>query len=167
MTDETSPVEEPTTDVEETSEPTDEQPDIDWKAEARKWESRAKKNKDAADRLAEYEESQKTETQKLADRLEAAESDSKTTKAELMRLRVAMKKGLTEAQAKRLLGDSEEELEQDADELLASFASEAEERDVRRRPQERLRPGASPDAEPAPDSSAIAEQVRKRIRGGI
>lgn len=46
----------------------------DWKAEARKWEDRAKENKKAADRLAELEESQKTEAQKLADRAAAAEA---------------------------------------------------------------------------------------------
>lgn len=47
--------------------------ETDWKAEARKWEARAKENKTAAERLAEIEEAQKTEAQKLAERAEAAE----------------------------------------------------------------------------------------------
>lgn len=46
----------------------------DWKAEARKWEARAKENSTAATRLSEIEEASKTEAQKLADRASAAES---------------------------------------------------------------------------------------------
>ena len=48
-------------------------PETDWRAEAKKWESRAKDNKSAADRLAEIEEAQKTELQKAQERAEAAE----------------------------------------------------------------------------------------------
>jgi hypothetical protein len=54
--------------------------DKDWRAEAEKWkalarkhEGTAKANSDAARKLAEIEESQKTEAQKLADAKEAAE----------------------------------------------------------------------------------------------
>lgn len=47
----------------------------DWKAEARKWEQRAKENKTAAERLAEIEESQKTEAQKQAEALETANKE--------------------------------------------------------------------------------------------
>lgn len=46
----------------------------DWKAEARKWEKRAKENSDAAQRLAEIEEANKTEAQKQAERLAELES---------------------------------------------------------------------------------------------
>lgn len=52
----------------------------DWKVEAerlktesRKWETRAKDNAKAAQRLAEFEESQKTDMQRAIDRAEAAE----------------------------------------------------------------------------------------------
>ncbi|MEU1421479.1 hypothetical protein [Kitasatospora sp. NPDC005751] len=52
----------------------------DWEAEAAKWkalsrenETRAKANADAAKRLAELEEAQKSDAEKLADRLKAAE----------------------------------------------------------------------------------------------
>ena len=40
--------------------------DIDWKAQARKWEAQAKANKDAVDRLAFLEESQKSGEQWVA-----------------------------------------------------------------------------------------------------
>lgn len=47
----------------------------DWKSEARKWEARAKENKNAAARLAELEEANKTEAQKIADRATKAEQE--------------------------------------------------------------------------------------------
>ena len=46
-----------------------------WKQKAREQESRAKANKAAADRLAELEESQKSDAQKAADRIANAERE--------------------------------------------------------------------------------------------
>jgi len=65
-----------------------------------------------------------TETERL--KRELAEANEKANKAteksiETMRLEVALDKGLTKVQAKRLIGSTVEELEADADELLASF----------------------------------------------
>lgn len=48
----------------------------DWKAEARKWEQRSKENKAAADKLAAFEDSQKTEAQKTADLLAALQAEN-------------------------------------------------------------------------------------------
>jgi hypothetical protein len=69
-----------------------------------------------------------TETQRLtrekmeleAQLVAAQKGDSSE---ELLRLRVALKKGLNDSQAKRLIGTTEEELLADADELLKSFGS--------------------------------------------
>lgn len=47
--------------------------ETDWKAEARKWEERAKANRSAAEKLAEIEEASKTEAQRMAERLAKAE----------------------------------------------------------------------------------------------
>lgn len=49
-------------------EPQGEPDATDWKAEARKWEARAKDNKAAAEELEHLRESQKTEEQKRAER---------------------------------------------------------------------------------------------------
>lgn len=49
--------------------------ETDWKAESRKWESLAKKNKDAAARLAEIEEANKSEEQKRAEREAALQTE--------------------------------------------------------------------------------------------
>lgn len=119
-----------------------------WKAMARKHEKQAKDNAAAAKRLADLEEAGKSEQQKAADKAAQAEKDAADARKELARLRVAMRKGLTEAQAKRLVGDTEEELEADAEELLESFGAEKNgdgKDDRSRRPQERLRAGASSD----------------------
>jgi hypothetical protein len=59
--------------------------DTDWKSLARKWEARAKENKDAASKLAKYEESQKTEAQKQADRI--AELEAKAAQADALKAR--------------------------------------------------------------------------------
>ena len=147
----------------------DDRPDRDWQAEATKWkalarkhEKAAKDNADAARRLAEIEESGKTEQERLAEARRAADERATTAEREAARLRVALKKGLTEAQVRRLVGDTEEELEADADELLATFAQPEGEpdRDLPHRPRERLRPGARPEATPdETDPVKLAEAI--------
>lgn len=90
-----------------------------WKAEARKWEAQAKENKAAAARLAEIEEANKTAEQKAAERLAAAEKAAQESTAEALRYKVAAAKGLDLALAARLTGSTKEELEADADTLMA------------------------------------------------
>jgi hypothetical protein len=77
--------------------------DKDWQAEAEKWktfarkhEDTAKANADKAKRFDEFEESQKTEQQKLTDAATAAKAEADATKAELARVKAAVKHGLTE-----------------------------------------------------------------------
>lgn len=71
----------------------------DWKAEARKWESRAKENKGAAERLAEIEEANKTAEQKAAERLAAAEKAASEAEAKVLRRDVALEHKLDPADA--------------------------------------------------------------------
>jgi hypothetical protein len=49
--------------------------ETDWKAEARKWEDRAKQNKSAAEELDKIREAQKTEEQKRVERENALEKE--------------------------------------------------------------------------------------------
>lgn len=72
-------------------------------------------------KLQEFEDRDKTEAQKLAERAEAAERRAAEFETSALRLEVAALKGLTPAQAKRLVGSTREELETDADELLTTF----------------------------------------------
>lgn len=129
----------------------------------RKAEQAALKRAAAAEKRAkELEDAAKTDEEKREEAKATAEREATEAKAEAMRLRVAIKKGLTETQAKRLIGSTEDELEADADELLASFKQEGDEGEGgkgRQRPAERLRPGAVPGAEPEemnPDKLAEA-----------
>jgi hypothetical protein len=70
-------------------------------------------------RLQEYEDRDKTEAQKLAERAAAAEQERDALMLTALRQRVALEKGLPAQLADRLKGSTEEEMSADADELLA------------------------------------------------
>lgn len=115
-----------------------------------------------AARFDEAEEKTKSETQRLADANRVAEERANKAELDSCRMRVAIRKGLTEAQVKRLLGTTEEELEADADELLAAFKGAEPETTppaTGGRPKEKLRPGAVPDAEPDPDPAQVLAAI--------
>lgn len=95
-------------------------PETDWKAEARKWEQRAKDNSTAAARLAEIEESKKSAEQKASEALVAAQSTATEAAAKAMRYEVAAEtEGFPMALAARLVGSTAEELQADAARLMA------------------------------------------------
>lgn len=107
----------------------------DWKAEARKWEARAKENIEAARRLAEIEEANKSEAQKAAERLQALEAKVKEyeTREQIATWTdevVDAAEGLDEAQKARLRaalrGTTKEEIEAHAATLLPLIGSTAE-----------------------------------------
>lgn len=130
--------------------------------EAKALRTRLKDAEAKASKFDELEESNKTEAQKLADQATEAGKRAEVAEREVMRLRVAARKGLTEAQAKRLVGDSEDDLEADADDLLASFKPAEEQDDEERppgRPREALRPGAVRDGKPPFDPKKTVEQI--------
>lgn len=91
-----------------------------WKALARKNEARAKENADKAQRLDDLEEAQKSETEKLVARAEAAEARlaerEKADAARALAEDVAKVKGVS---ASVLRGSTREELEAHADSILA------------------------------------------------
>ena len=154
----------PTPDPEPTTDPTpnpaqDPAPDADptdWKVEARKWEARAKENSSAAARLKELEDQGKTETQRLTDDRDSLKSRAEQAESKLMRLEVGLAKGLTPAQAQRLVGSTKEELEADADDLLATFGGKA---GSTKKPTETLRGGGDPDTDPEPDLSKVVADI--------
>jgi hypothetical protein len=133
----------------------------------RKAEQAANKRAAEAERkLKEMEDERKSDEEKREEAKATAEREAGEAKAEALRLRVALRKGLTDTQAKRLVGNTEEELEEDADELLASFKPEGEGEDEGkgpRRPTERLRPGAAPGAEAEElDPDKLAEAIPRQ-----
>lgn len=73
----------------EEAEPQGEAPEVDWKAESRKWEKLAKRNKDAAAELEALKQSQLTEQEKMQARAEKAEAELSKLTAERDRLAAA------------------------------------------------------------------------------
>lgn len=172
--------------------PTEDPPpesNTDWEAESKRLkallnkETDYRKRNDAkvreleplAKRAKELEDAGKSDMERLTSELQGHTVRADKAEQELMRLRVAVRKGLTEVQARRLVGSSEEELEADADDLMASFRPATPEPEPepeprsdnsRRRPQERLRPGAVPDADTEPeetDPRKLAAMVPRRF----
>lgn len=110
--------------------------------------------------LKELRDRDKSESEKLTDRITEAEQRAARAEQALMRAEVASAKGLSAAQAKRLSGDTREELEADADELLETFgAKEEPEERPPGRPTERLRSGSMPEAEPSEDIRKIVNSI--------
>lgn len=153
-----------------------------WKALARKHEAQAKANAEAARKLAELEEADKTELQRATDRIAAAEKRATDAETKLSRLEVALDsapEGMALPKVRklagRLSGGSREELEADAAELFSEFVSDTADNDetdesdtdtdaARRRPTERLRPGAVTDAEPeVTDPAKLAASVPRGV----
>ncbi len=111
------------------------------------------------DKLA---DAQKTEAQKAAEALTAAETRATAAERRALLLEVATEKGLTAAQAKRLVGSTREELLADADEFLGSLPGGTQPQQSNgRRPVESLRPGTLPAGDPVGPGDPN-EWMRKR-----
>lgn len=105
---------EETTPVEETKPDT-----TDWKAEARKWEDRAKANRAALEKLQETATAGQTaqsELEKALERLTRLEQENAVKERALLTATVAQEKGIP---ADLLVGDTREELTAHADKILA------------------------------------------------
>lgn len=91
-----------------------------WKQKAREQEKRAKANAEAAQKLAEIEEANKTEQEKQAERLAELEREAQAARAEALRFRVASKFGVSDEDADLFLtGTDEETLTRQAERLAA------------------------------------------------
>lgn len=138
-----------------------------WKSLARKHEQNAKANADAAKKYAEYEDSQKTELQRLVERAEAAERERDEERRGRARLMAAATHNLSADLLDRLGGSTEEEITETAQVLSQEIESEVARRlpalvetevekrlaelsanephvPARQRPIEALTPGAMP-----------------------
>ena len=95
------------------AEPTGAEPHgTDWKAEARKWEERAKANKAKADQWGAFEEKNKTELQKANEKAEKYKAELEAIKADQDRVaevaKAAKEAGVDEALLARMSGDVSE-----------------------------------------------------------
>jgi hypothetical protein len=74
------------------TEPQAPEPQIDWKAEARKWEQRAKENSAARKELDEIKRERMTETERMAAEAKDATARAEAAEAELERMRADAKR---------------------------------------------------------------------------
>lgn len=95
----------------------------DWKAEARKWEQRAKADFDAANKWREYEVSQKTEYEKLADELSEYKAQAVEAQRKALLYEVASAKGIPAEALDLITGETAEAIEASADKLAALIAA--------------------------------------------
>lgn len=126
----------------------------DWKTEARKWESRAKADHEAALKWREYETSQKTEHEKLAEELARVQAEASQASAELLRFKIAAEKGISGDATKLLKGSTLEELESEAELLLALIANQSKPKSPQPDPTQ---------GKPAP--SSVGQLTREDLKG--
>ena len=119
-----------------------------------------------ADRLDELEAATKSDVEKLNERAAAADKRAADAEARANRMEVAAAKGLTAAQAKRLIGTTREELEADADDILAAFGSGTPGTDDTSKPpppggtpKPNMQGGSDPTAGPDVDIRKIVESI--------
>lgn len=127
MSEETTETIEPTETVAETTEPQG-SGEIDWKAEARKWENRAKSAKadsEAATKWREYEQSLKPVQERLAEELVQARAEASDNALKLKRYEIASRKAIPADAIDLLTGQTEEDLEASADKLLSLIANQS------------------------------------------
>jgi hypothetical protein len=187
MADESTETEE-TTEVEETEDSTEESTSEeseqeeatektvksgdDWEAKARKrsititTEREARKAAEA--KVKEFEDANKSDSEKLTDKATTAEKEAAEAKAEAAKLRVAIKYDLSEEDLDFLGSGDEEEIEERAERLSKRLSpqkgdeeTEEEKPEVKRRPVEKTkRTGATSRREPEEmDPDKLAEAV--------
>jgi hypothetical protein len=132
------------------------------RTEAARYRAERDELKPHADKAKAEDDASKGDVEKAAERATKAEAALAEKTLEVLRLQVALDKGLTAHQAKRLVGSTKEELEDDADELVESFgvgksgdddgkdskSDDASKTPLTRKPKEKLRAGSDPEDEP-------------------
>lgn len=91
------------------------------RAENAKWRTEAKAGAEAQKRLAELEDSKKTDEQRNTDRIAALEAELKAERLDRDRNKVGAEKGLPSSLIALLRGDTVEEMSEHADALLADL----------------------------------------------
>ena len=173
---EQTPSEEPAAQAATEPKPTDGKPKPPWGSDEefdpeKAWKliqnlrSEKEQLKPLADKAKELEDAQKTEQERLTEKLTASEKRAVEAELKAARLEVATEKGLPRTSVKFLTGTTPEELAESADELLALLAPEDPgDPDPRKRPKERLRPGSTPVKEPDENPAALAERLWQEQR---
>jgi len=128
--------------------------------EAKKHRLKAKELEPLAEKAKELEDAQKTEQERLTEKLTASEKRAVEAELKAARLEVAAEKGLPQSSVKFLTGTTVEELAQSADELLELLTPEDDGKGrLPGKPTPRLRGGGNPTEDPAPEAAEIIKSI--------
>lgn len=142
--------------------PDDDSPKPDSELEKLKAALR-KANKEAEDnrrKLKELEDRDKSDSEKLSERIAAAERRAEEAETKALRFEIAIEKGV---KARWLSGSTREELEAAADEYLADHPPANGTGPAPTKPVEDLRGGGEPAEGPEPDIRKIVESIPRGI----
>lgn len=140
--------------------PDDPKPDSEldkMKAALRKANKEAEENRR---KLKEFEDRDKSESEKLAERIAAAERRAEEAEAKSLRFEVSVEKGV---KARWLSGTTREELEAAAEEYLADHPPANGNGPAPTKPVEDLRGGGEPAEGPEPDIRKVVESIPRGI----
>lgn len=129
-----------------------------------------KRAQDAEAKVKEAQDAEKTEVERLQSQTADLTKRAEASEAKATRFEVAAAKGLSLAQARRLVGSTKEELETDADEMRAELGLKDEKKGEKKdekdesvfgdkRPAENLKPGASNESDEEPDAGKLADSI--------
>lgn len=125
--------------------------------------------------LKTIEDEGKSEVDRLREQVATLTKENETATVTIARFEVAAAKGLTPAQARRLVGSTKEELEADADAMVEELGLKKDDENANddetvetpaeeshpygERPKENLQDGAAPAGEETVDSAKLAERI--------
>ena len=143
-------------------------------AERKRARAAERELKELRTKVKDAEDKDKSELERLQDRIAQAEKRAENAEGKVDRYEVAAAKGLTPAQAKRLVGSTREELEDDADAMRSELGLDKDESDDESkddkdeakdegigRPKENLRAGASNEDDDEAEISVSGPLLKK------
>lgn len=108
--------------------------------------------------LQELTDKDKSEVERLREQVTAVTKERDELSSSSMRSDIAIAKGLTAAQAKRLVGATREELEADADEIIEAFPAGGVKPPPSQKPNPDLKGGTDP-TDDAVDVKSIVDSI--------
>lgn len=129
----------------------------DWQAMARKWEARAKADKDDAFKWREYLKSQKTVEEQRAEELTEARAELERERSARLRYEIAAEKNIPADALKLLEGATREEIEEKADALLDLLSTQSSTKKPKPDPNQGVRSGGKPT--PAEDFAQAFQAI--------
>lgn len=128
-----------------------------WKQKAREQEKRAKENAEAAKRLSQIEDADKTELERANKRAEEAEARARAVELSLSRSRIATEKGIPDW-SDFITGDNEDDMAAAADLIASRLATAASPR----QPRPDLNQGR-PESAHALNSDSLEAALRTKL----